>query len=425
MSKTLGRLLIFALPVTIIGGFFLLFIVMGAAAPEPEKAEPTAQPIAVFVAEAERTDLNLTVRTQGEARPLTEINLVPQVAGRIAYVNPNFVQGGFFEAGETLVQIEDADYRLAVTRAEATVAQARQGLIREEAEADLARQEWESLGDGEASALTLREPQLAEARAQLAAAQAGLEEARLNLRRTRISAPFDGRVRTKSADLGQYVGPGTGLGQVFSTDTIEIRLPLTDNQLSLMGIPVAFMASEDTPGPRVTLSAVLSGQTRYWEAQLVRTDSAIDAQTRVLYAIAQVQDPYGEGSSSDGTPLPVGMFVDAEIQGRQVNNAVQLPRSALRGADQVFVAREGGSLEIRTVDVITSSSNSVVLRSGVNDREYVITSPVRSAVTGMPIQSLNADGTIITAYSAELDTGTDVADEAQTSTSENNTAQAN
>ncbi|WP_019959933.1 efflux RND transporter periplasmic adaptor subunit [Woodsholea maritima] len=401
MSKTMGRLLIVGLPVAIIAGFIFLFIVMATLAPKPEKADARPRPVAVFVAEAEREPVALTVSSQGEARPLTEISLVPQVAGRIAYVNPNFVQGGFFEANEVLVRIEDADYRLAVTRAEASVAQARQALIREEAESELARQEWESLGEGEASTLTLREPQLAEARAQLAAAEASLQEARLNLSRTRIFAPFAGRVRSKSADLGQYVGPGAELGQIFSSDTIEIRLPLTDNQLALLGIPVAFMESEARPGPSVTLSAILAGQERHWQARLVRTDSSIDPQTRVLYAIAQLNDPYGAGADN-GTPLPVGMFVNAQIEGRTLDNSIRLPRSALRGENNVYVAEQGGRLSIRTVAVVTSNHEYVILTSGVSDGDMVITSPVRSATNGMPIQSIGADGQPIEALSADL-----------------------
>ena len=189
MSKIIGRGILLALPILLITGVFISVIIgLFATRPEPERADNTARPVAVFVTEAEQEPVTLSVSTQGEVRPFTEIDLTAQVGGRIEFVNNSFVQGGFFEAGETLIQLEDEDYRLAVTRAEANVAQRRQVLVREEAEADLAREEWDAIGEGEASALTLREPQLADARAQLAAAEASLQEARLNLSRTRISA---------------------------------------------------------------------------------------------------------------------------------------------------------------------------------------------------------------------------------------------
>ena len=350
MGKLIGRFIIIGGVGAVAVGIIVL-LAMGQ--PQPQRANSAPRPVAVFVEEAQRHAVALTVNSQGEARPRTQINLVPQVAGRITYVNPNFIEGGFFEAGETLVQIEDADYRLAVTRASAQVAQAQQALARERAESELAASEWEELGEGEASALTLREPQLAEARAQLAAAEAALQSARLDLQRTRVSAPFDGRVRTKNADLGQYVAPGTNLGEVFSTDTVMVRLPLTDHDLSLLGIPVAYNAalSEDGGVP-VTLSATIAGQHQEWEGRITRTDSAIDPQTRVLYAIAEVEDPYG-AAAQGGSPLAIGLFVEAEIRGREIEGAYIIPRNALRGEGNVFVVEEGGTLSVRAVEIIS------------------------------------------------------------------------
>lgn len=402
MTRTTTRILGIFLPIGVIVAFVAVLVIMAITAPQPERANPQPRPVAVFAAPVERANVSLTVSTQGEVSPLTQIDLVPQVAGRITYVNPNFIEGGFFEAGETLVQIDDADYRLAVTRAQAQVAQARQALVREQAEAELAASEWADLGEGQASSLTLREPQMAQAQASLAAAEAQLQEARLHLQRTRVTAPFDGRVRTKSADLGQYVSPGARLGQVFATDMAQVRLPLTDDQLSMLNIPVAYQAASPESAPEVHLSATLAGQHRVWTARLVRTDSAIDPQTRVLYGIAMVADPYGAAAEANGSPLPVGLFVDAEIEGREVSDAYVLPRSSLRGSDEVYVAGEGGRLSIRHVNVITSSPERLVVSSGVEAGEMVITSPVRAASDGMRIRTLDQTGEEIPALSANI-----------------------
>lgn len=392
MSKFVGRILIIGLPVAVLFAFIVLYIVLAAAAPQAERAEVVARPSAVFVTAAALSPVQLSVTTQGEVTPLTEIDLTAQVSGRITYVNPNFVDGGFFEAGEVLVRLEAADYRLAVTRAEALVAQSRQALVREQAEAELAREEWESLGEGEASALTLREPQMAEARAQLASAQATLDEARLNLSRTRITAPFEGRVRAKSADLGQYVGPGAGLGRVFATNRVQVRLPLTNAELATLNLPLAFHANETNPGRPAHLSANVAGQVRNWEGLLVRSESAIDPQTRTMSAIIEVEDPYGEAAEAAGAPLAVGLFVNARIDGRELDNAIVLPRSALRGADQVYVAQLDGTLAIHQVTVIDTSSERVVVTSGVEPGDRIVTSPLRGAANGMLVRALDANG---------------------------------
>lgn len=392
MSKVAGRLVLFGLPLLIIFGFIALFVVLGATQPRPQRETPVPRPVAVFVAEAVQSPVQLVVSTQGEVSPVTEIGLVAQVSGRIAYVNPSFTQGGFFEEGEVLVRLEDEDYRLAVIRAEALVTQRRQALIREEAEAQLASEEWRAIGDGDASALTLREPQLADARAQLAGAEASLREARLALARTRISAPFNGRVRQKLADLGQYVGPGARIGEIFSTDTAQVRLPFTDSELGRAGIPVAFQAESRETAPIVRLAASLGGALREWEGRIVRTDSAIDPQTRTLYAIAEVADPYGAAAEAAGAPLAMGLFVDARVPGRELEMAITLPRSALRGADQVLVARPDGTVSVRTVTVADSRPDRLVVTSGVEAGEYVVTSPLRGAADGMRIRALDSDG---------------------------------
>jgi len=408
MGKLIGRFVIIGgVAVAGIAVIFMLF----ATQPQPQRANSAPRPVAVFVEEAQSGQVALTVTSQGEAQPRTQINLVPQVAGRITYVNPDFIEGGFFEAGETLIQIEDADYRLAVTRASAQVAQAEQALAREQAESDLAASEWEELGEGEASALTLREPQLAEARAQLAAAEASLQEARLNLQRTRISAPFAGRVRSKNADLGQYVSPGTNLGQVFSTDTVMVRLPLTDHDLGLLGIPVAYNAmGDDDAGISVVLSATLAGQHHEWQGRITRTDSAIDPQTRVLYAIAEVDDPYG-AAAQDGAPLAVGLFVSATIEGREIDNAYIIPRNALRGEDSVYIVREGGTMEVHTVNIIDSNPDRVIVSSGVDGGDLVVVSPLRGASNGMRVHTYDADGEQLDAYSATYEEAPDGEDE--------------
>jgi RND family efflux transporter MFP subunit len=383
MNTYLRRGLVVLAPLAVIGVTIAIVIGLSATAPKPEQAEDEARPIAVFTAQARQETVRLATATQGEVRPRTEIDLVPQVSGRIVEVSPGFVDGGTFEAGDLLIKIEEEDYSLAVTRAEARVAQARQALVREQAEAELAARDWAELGEGEASALTLRQPQLAEARANLAAAEAELEDARLDLARTEIRAPFSGRVRTRSADIGQFVSAGARVGRIFSTDLVEVRLPLTDRDLARLGLPIAFVASDERAGPQVDFSTIVAGEERHWWGRIVRTESAIDTQTRVLYAIAQVEDPYGAGAD-EGVPLAVGLFVDARIEGRGIEDAVVVPRAALRPNDTVFVV-EDGSLAVRRVTVTSSTAERVVIAAGIAPGERVITSPLASPAEGMAV----------------------------------------
>jgi len=383
----LRKILVIAIPVVIIVGAFGGVTVLGKLKPEPEKRDEPPSGLAVFVEEAHSEDVRLSITTQGEVIPRREISLIPQVSGRVVYVNDSFIEGGFFERGETLLRVEQADYRLALTRAEAEVARAQQRLTREQAEAELARAEWEEIGEGPASPLTLREPQMAEARADLAAAEAALRDAELALSRTSISAPFAGRVRSRSADLGQYITPGQPVATVFSSEAVQVRLPLTNNQLSMIDMPLAFEATGEEVGPQVRFSANVAGERHDWTGHIVRTDAAIDPQTRVLYAIAEVQDPYGTGSD-DGVPMSVGLFVDAAIDGRAVSDAVIIPRAALRNRSDVFVASDDDTLDIRTAQVINSNTDRAILAGGINPGERVIVSPIQTPSQGMTLRPL-------------------------------------
>lgn len=374
---------------TLIGtvGIFVLGIggimVMGSLRPELERTTPELTPPAVFFTVARSQPVTLDVSAQGEVRPRTDINLTAQVAGRVISINDEFVDGGAFNQGDTLLRIEDADYRAAAAMAKARMAQAEENLRREEAEAALAARDYAELGrDDVPSELALRKPQLAQARANFEASKAEHDASLLNLERTRVRAPFKGRVRERIAGVGQYVAPGAQLGRIFSTDVAEIRLPLTDNDLAKLGLPVAFVASADNPGPSVKLTAAVAGRLHEWSARIARTGGAIDPATRQIAVIAVVDDPYGEGSSEDGTPLAMGLFVDAEIVGSEFDGAFVLPRNALHGRDIVYVINDDNRLVQRQVGIVSSDRDTITIAEGLRDGERVVTSPLRGASEG-------------------------------------------
>ncbi len=371
-----------------VGGFALIGL-MGALRPKVEPKEVALAPPAVFFTIAEPRAVTLDVTAQGEVRPRTDINLTAEVAGRIIKTSDAFVVGGAFKEGDLLVKIEDSDYRAAVAGAKARVAQAEEFLRREEAESDLARKDYEALGrDTDPSELTLRMPQLAQARAAYAAAKADYSSAALDLDRTEIRAPFQGRVRERSAGVGQFISPGAPIGRIFSTDVAEIRLPLTDADLAKLGLSLAFVETAENPGPPAILSGTFAGEFHEWKARIARTDGAIDPATRQISAIAVVDDPYGAGSDN-GAPLPMGLYVDARIEGKPIDGAVVLPRTALYGRDTVYVIKADDTLDARTVSIVSADKNTITLAGGIADGERVVTSPLRGAKEGDKVSPTN------------------------------------
>lgn len=394
----MSRILAVVLPIVILvflggGGFAAL----QAFKPQPEESEEAPPGLSVFAEEVVEGSLTLTVAAQGEVEPKREIIVSPQIGGRIAYLSPDFIDGGFIREGQVLARLESADYELAVTRSRSAVASAEQRLARERAEAELALQDLEDLGITDASPLARREPQLAEAQASLDSARAQLAEAELNLRRTAVIAPFTGRVRERTVDIGQYMGPGQSLGRIFSTDVVEVSLPITDEELGRIGLPLAFAATASNPGPPVTFSATVAGRTREWHGEVTRTAATLDPRSRQLNVIAELRDPYGEGADN-GVPMAPGLFVNALIRGATLDGIMITPRSALRGENEVYIGNpKEGTLSIREVEVVYSSEDGAYLTSGVAAGELAVVSPIQAAFDGMRVKILERlpDGSII------------------------------
>jgi len=379
------RVIVFLMPVLVIGGAIVGFMIMGAFKPKPEEKADVIKAVPVLTAQAIQDDVRLTVNVQGEVQPRTQINIVPQVSGIITYMSPKFIEGGRFKKGDLLVQIDPLEFELRVTQAKANVAQAETVVSRELSESSIARRDWEELGrSGEPTPLTLREPQMAEARAQLASAKARLAETELQLARTSLRAAFTGRVISRSVDQGEFVSVGTDLGEVYATNLMDVRLPMTHEELRRAGMTLGYEASRKNSGIPVTLSANVAGESHRWQGHIVRTDSRFDPTTRVLFAYAEVTDPFGKGAS-DGTPLAPGLFVNAAIEGRQLEDIIVIPRAALRGKDKVYLAQEE-TLSIKSVTVISSDINHAILSAGLSIGATVITSPIRGVADGMKVQ---------------------------------------
>jgi len=385
MTKKLVKILA---PVVVIAVSAGAYALLQATRPEPEKNTEGPRPTSVYTAPVSQQATALEVITQGEVRSRTEIDLVSQVGGRIVSVSPEFVEGGRIEPGVPLLQIEDADYRLALSQARSRMADAELAVQQALADQDVARKQLRN--DSTASDLALKKPQVAQARALREAAKANLKQAELDLERTRFTLPFAGRVASTRVHIGQFISPGTVLGRVFGTELVQVRLPLNNQQLASLGLPIGYTAPEGGGLP-VTFSARVAGETHQWQGKLVRLDASVDADTRMLYAIAEVADPYGSAASDAGMPLAVGLFVDARIEGRHLPSAMSIPASALRAGDMVYLINEEGRLEIRNVSVAHSSTEQAIISKGIEPGEQVITSAIRNPVEGMALLSLNAE----------------------------------
>ncbi len=359
-----------------------LFFAFGKPPPQ-SKPVPESLPVPVDVVALTLRRHPLAVHAQGTVRSKRRVQLAAQVGGVVRWVSDSFVDGGFISRGEVMLRLEADDYEIVAIRAKAQVANAERELATMRGEARRARQEWVDLNDVEANALFLRKPQTRSAEASLAAAKAELRQAELNVARTRMRAPFDARIQTTRAELGQFLTPGAPVANIYATAVAEVRLPLTDRDASMLALPFGTAAGQRAAAPAATISAVVRRREWTWPAHIVRSEAGLDAQSRVLYAVAEISDPY-LSDASGRPPLMVGQYVAARIAGQTTDETLKLPQDALRVGDVIWIMDDDQRLRVMPVEFVYGTDSAVFVRPSSDRRQFmVVVSQLALAAEGM------------------------------------------
>ena len=379
-----------SLAVVIVGvGIAGLIIATG---PKLDPQPPTPNAPMVRAATAVQETVQLSAITHGTVLPRTESELVPEVSGRVIAISPNMVSGGFFRKGDLLLEIDPLDYEVSLEQAKAALASTRSELTNakkaHERQLDLAKRQStsQSQKDDALNRLRLAHASLREARARLMRAERDLQ-------RTLVIAPYDGRVRNEKVDIGQFVNRGAPIANLYATDLAEVRLPLHDEELAYLDLPLAGTPFNNRE-PTVVLRAQFAGQQHTWEGRVVRTEGELDPRTRMINVIAQVEAPYEQ--TENRPPLAVGLFVEAEIIGHLVNNIFVLPRSALQPNEQIYVVGNDNRLQFRDVTILRSVDENIYITDGIRPGELLCLSPVNNAVPGMLVQPVTETALVAT-----------------------------
>ncbi|MDH3336999.1 MAG: efflux RND transporter periplasmic adaptor subunit [Gammaproteobacteria bacterium] len=370
----------------VIAGFAIVAILVWIFRPQPERRPPQNGPqLAVETMTIDSRDYQVRLQSYGTVQPMTRSILVAQVSGQIVSINPNVRDGGFFEKGDVLGEIDPRDYEADVRIAEATLMDARQALAEAEARSVQAAEDWERLGnEGDAPSLVLRVPQLEAAKARVISAQSGLRKAQLDLERTKIVAPFAGRVLRKFVDLGQVVSANTQLAEIYATDTVEIRLPLRNRDLPYIDLPESFRFASVAPEDElpVVIRSDLMGPNS-WEARLVRTEGAIDESARQLHVIAEIEDPFGKASEGHN-PLKIGQYVTAEMPGRTVSDAVVIPNNTIYQGSYVYVV-DDGILRRKDIEVAWQNDSEAIIAGSLQVGDELVLTPLGQVTSGIRV----------------------------------------
>ena len=382
------------LSLALLGGAAAISTVLFLNRPPSPLQPPEYAPVKVEAALVEQETVRIPVQAQGTVSPLRQTAMISEVRGRVIEVSEHFLAGGFVTKDEVLLRIDPRDYQAALLRAQAAVESADSNLAQERGRAEVALQEWKRLPKNsqrsqEATDLYLRKPQLEQAESQALAARADLDYARDDLERTIIRAPYDALILSKNTDIGQFVSPGTMLTELFSVETAEVRLPLPQSRLDYLELPGL---RDDSPGASIDLYTDVGGEVQHWPARLHRTEGVYDERSRVLYVVARVEDPYGL-QNPGRPPLRIGTFVNANIEGRAIDNLVVLPRSILRSGNQVWVIDADNKLRNRTVETLRAGNELVYVTSGLQAGELVSLNALDPSFAGAEVEILETTPT--------------------------------
>ena len=386
----------------IIIGAIVVAQVMIMLRPEPPRRPPEPESPIVSVETVVAGSGPILVFGSGTVRPRWEIDVAPEVGGKIVAVSRNLQSGGHVSAGEVLVRIDPAEYENRVQQAEADVATQRVALLQAEEEANIARAEYEQFRARESrrgnsaappSPLVLREPQLLAARAALARAEAQLRDAELALSRTEVTSPFDGRVRNEVADVGRIVAPGQSLGQIYASDAVEVVVALSDDDAALIPNLWSLQAGDDDRSIPAMVTIEYGARRFFWEGYVDRAETALDERSRTIAVVVRVPDPFGAGQAVEvdsetgaAPPLLVGQFAQVTIEGIELAEYFILPRRALRLGNEVWVIAAGGRVQIVAVDVLQETDDQLYVIGDFTDGQLVIVAGITVATNGMEVR---------------------------------------
>ena len=344
---------------------------------------PVAQ-MTVEVYEVAPRQYQVQLDSFGVVKPRTESVLVSQASGQINHINPNFRDGGFFEQGDVLLTLDDRDHKADVKVAQANLLEAKQRLAEEAARGIQAEADWQRLGKGgQPNDLVLRKPQLEAAKANVLSAEAQLEKAQLNLERTRVLAPYAGRILTKHVDVGQVVSNNAQLADIFAVDYVEIRLPVNNQDLALISLPEEYRFNEQAQYNQNQVLFTSDIDDSYqWLGQVVRTEGAIDESSQQLYIVAQIDDPYGEANADK--PIKIGQYVNASITGKQLNGVIVIDNKAIYQGSYVYVVVDGVLMR-RDVQIAWKNQQDAIISSGLETNDKLVLTPLGQVSSGTPV----------------------------------------
>ena len=365
----------------LLGAFAISYLLwlLGQVQPDPVEEAPAPD---VIVEILTPKDFQIQITSNGTTTPLTQTVLTAEVGGEVIYRSKKFSEGSSVIEGEILAKIDDTDLQLQYKNALLQLANAEVQHSLQLAEAEIAKEAWEKIGDGVASDLTLKKPQLKQAEALLEVAKAQVSSAKNKLNKTEIVAPYAGRIQSVNIDLGTTIIPGQPVGALYTSSEIEVTLAVKDNDLQFLSIPMDGRKLDPSEQALVEIRSFYKGKNQTWIGRLERVDGVIDPVTRMINLIAVFKNDFIE---TDKPNLPIGLFVEALIDGINLKNIFSIPVNAISENNEVYIVNNDNELESRQLSILKKYSDFVIVKDGLKAGERIVISKLSTASNGIKV----------------------------------------
>lgn len=365
----------------LLGAFALSYLLwlLGQVQPDPVEEAPAPD---VIVEILTPKDFQIQISSNGTTTPLTQTVLTAEVGGEVIYRSKKFSEGSSVIEGEILAKIDDTDLQLQYKNALLQLANAEVQHSLQLAEAEVAKEAWEKIGDGVASDLTLKKPQLKQAEALLEVAKAQVSSAEKKLNKTEIVAPYAGRIQSVNIDLGTTIIPGQPVGALYTSSEVEVTLAVKDNDLQFLSIPMDGRKLDPSEQALVEIRSFYKGKNQTWIGKLERVDGVIDPVTRMINLIAVFKNDFIE---TDKPNLPIGLFVEAQIDGIILKDIFSIPINAISENNEVYIVNNDNELVSRQLSILKKYSNFVIVKDGLKAGERIVISKLSTASNGIKV----------------------------------------
>ena len=357
---------------------YLLWL-LGQVQPDPVEEAPAPD---VIVEILTPKNFQVQINSNGTTTPLTQTVLTAEVGGEVIYRSKKFSEGSSVIEGEILAKIDDTDLQLQYKNALLQLANAEVQYSLQLAEAEVAKEAWKKIGDGVASDLTLKKPQIKQAEALLEVANAQVSSAEKKLNKTEIVAPYAGRIQNVNIDLGTTIIPGQPVGALYTSSEIEVTLAVKDNDLQFLSIPMDGRKLDPSEQALVKIKSFYKGKNQTWVGKLERVDGVIDPITRMINLIAVFKNDFIE---TDKPNLPIGLFVEAQIDGIILNDVFSIPVNSISENNEVYIVNKDNELVSRQLSILKKYSDFVIVKNGLKAGERIVTSKLSTASNGIKV----------------------------------------